>query len=118
MTDATKISLICSMVVLLTALTPGARADQPYQLDNGLTVILRPVPGANQVAVVLLFNLGGDHDPVGRSGITHLLEHLYCTAGAGNRPASHLQLRLIRAIPLWGFCRAALMAPAPAATKR
>lgn len=58
-----------------------------YELDNGLTVILRPVSGANQVAVVVLFNLGADHDPVGRSGKVHLLEHLYITAAAGDMPA-------------------------------
>ncbi len=59
----------------------------PYKLDNGLTVILRPVPTSSQVAVVVLFNLGGDHDPLGKSGRAHLLEHLYCTAAAGDTPA-------------------------------
>ncbi len=59
----------------------------PYKLDNGLTVILRPVPTSSQVAVVVLFNLGGDHDPIGKSGRAHLLEHLYCTAAAGDTPA-------------------------------
>jgi zinc protease len=82
-----RIGLISSIAVLLTALTVHAGPPEPYQLDNGLTVILRPVSGANQVAVVLLFNLGGDHDPAGKSGRAHLLEHLYCTAGAGDTPA-------------------------------
>ena len=59
----------------------------PYQLDNGLTVILRPVPTSSQAAVVVLFNLGGDHDPIGKSGRAHLLEHLYCTSAAGDTPA-------------------------------
>ena len=59
----------------------------PYKLENGLTIILRPVPTANQVALVVLFNLGGDHDPVGKSGKAHLLEHLYSTAAAGDMPA-------------------------------
>ena len=59
----------------------------PYKLDNGLTVILRPVPTSSQVAIVVLFNLGGDHDPIGKSGRAHLLEHLYCTAAAGDTPA-------------------------------
>ena len=65
----------------------NAEIPAPYKLDNGLTIILRPVPTANQVALVVLFNLGGDHDPVGKSGRAHLLEHLYCTAAAGDAPA-------------------------------
>ncbi len=64
-----------------------AEIPAPYKLDNGLTIILRPVPTANQVALVVLFNLGGAHDPVGKSGKAHLLEHLYSTAAAGDMPA-------------------------------
>ena len=59
----------------------------PYKLDNGMTVILRPVAASSQVAIVVLFNVGGDHDPIGKSGRAHLLEHLYCTAAAGDTPA-------------------------------
>ena len=64
-----------------------AEIPAPYKLNNGLTVILRPVSTANQVALVVLFNLGGDHDPVGKSGRAHLLEHLYSTAAAGDMSA-------------------------------
>lgn len=60
---------------------------EPLRLENGLTVILRPLPGATQAAVVVLFNVGGDHDPEGRSGLAHLLEHVYVTAAAGPTPA-------------------------------
>ena len=71
-----------------------AEIPAPYKLDNGLTIILRPVPTASQVALVVLFNLGGDHDPIGKSGRAHLLEHLYCTAAAGDTPARDaMQLR-------------------------
>jgi len=45
------------------------------------------VPAATRAAVVVLFHLGGDHDPPGKSGRTHLLERLYCTAAAGDTPA-------------------------------
>ncbi len=82
-----KVVLTTSMVVFLMSPTLLAEMPKPYELDNGLTVILRPVPAANQVAVVVLFDLGNDHDPVGRSGRAHLLEHLYCTAAAGDMPA-------------------------------
>ena len=81
-----SISLICSVVLLCSASALRGASQTPYKLDNGLTVILRPVSEAKQVAVVVLFDLGGDHDPVGRSGRAHLLEHLYCTAAAGKTP--------------------------------
>ena len=70
----------------------------PYKLDNGLTIILRPVPTANEVALVGLFNLGDGHDPVGKSGRAHLLAHLYSTAAAGDtqaRDVMQLQKRYV-----------------------
>jgi len=79
--------LIMIGCVLFAAPTLLAETPEPYKLDNVLTVILRPVPTANKVVVVMLYNLGGAHDPVGKSGMAHLLEHLYCTAAAGVTPA-------------------------------
>jgi zinc protease len=58
-------------------------ALEEFQLPNGLTVLLRPVPQSKTVALVLLFNLGEDHDPPGKSGLAHLVEHLFCVAAAG-----------------------------------
>ena len=81
-----------------TAKISDAERPAPYKLENGLTVILRPVPTANQVALVVLFNLGDGHDPVGKSGRAHLLAHLYCTAAAGDTPArdaTQLQKRYV-----------------------
>jgi zinc protease len=54
-----------------------------FRLENGLTVIVRPIEGANEVALVVLYKIGGDHDPEGRSGLAHLVEHVYITAAAG-----------------------------------
>jgi len=39
------------------------------ELKNGLVVLLRPVQGADRIAMVTLFAVGGDHDPQGRSGM-------------------------------------------------
>jgi zinc protease len=67
-----------------------AGAPQPverFQLDNGLTVLVRPVQGAKEVALVVLYALGGDQDPEGRSGLAHLIEHVYVTAAAGSKKA-------------------------------
>ena len=73
--------------VLFAVPTLFAETPDPYKLDNGLTVILRPMPKASKVALVVLFDLGGAHDPIGKSGMAHLLEHLYVTAAAGDTPA-------------------------------
>jgi zinc protease len=61
---------------------PPGKAGQ-FRLDNGLTVRVRPINGADNVALLVLYRIGGDHDPQGRSGLAHLVEHLYVTAGAG-----------------------------------
>jgi zinc protease len=58
-----------------------------FQLANGLVVLLHPVRGAQQVAIVVLYNLGGRSDPPGRSGLGHLVEHVYVTAAAGDSEA-------------------------------
>ena len=39
------------------------------------------------MALLVLYRIGGDHDPQGRSGLAHLVEHLYVTAAAGGRTA-------------------------------
>ena len=84
-------SLITIACVLFAVSMSAANTLEPYTLDNGLTVILRPVPTANKVAFVVLFNLGGIHDPIGKSGMAHLLEHLYVTAAAGDTPARNVR---------------------------
>ncbi len=66
---------------------PPAAATQRFRLDNGLTVRIRPIQGAGDVALLVLYNVGGDHDPLDRSGLAHLVEHLYLTAAAGAGPA-------------------------------
>ena len=77
--------------VMLLAGGRGARAAEPkveaFALENGLRVMLRPVEGATQVALVVLYGVGGDHDPEGKSGLAHLVEHLYVTAAAGETPS-------------------------------
>ncbi len=69
------------------ALDSTSAAPGQFQLDNGLTVMIRPIQGAGNVALLVLYKVGGDHDPQGRSGLAHLVEHLYVTAAAGAEPA-------------------------------
>jgi zinc protease len=63
---------------------PGA---ERFQLANGLTVMLRPIKGARMVALIVLYSIGADHDPEGRSGLAHMVEHVYVTAAAGQEKA-------------------------------
>lgn len=68
-------------------LVPEAAPVEKYRLDNGLTVILRPVAGTEDAALAIVYDIGTDHDPAGQSGLGHLVEHLYLTAAAGLAPA-------------------------------
>lgn len=82
-------ALLSLAVVTMLACAPARAADpavQRFTLDNGLRVILRPTATAQQTALVVLFDIGERHDPPGRSGMGHLIEHLYCTAATADAP--------------------------------
>lgn len=57
-----------------------------FTLDNGLRVTLRPVENAQKTALVTLFDIGEANNPAGRSGLAHLIEHLYITCATGEIP--------------------------------
>ncbi len=83
-------------LALASALVAAAfGSDDPRaersELANGLDVILRPIEGGGPVALLVLYDLGEEHDPPGRSGLGHLIEHLYVTSAAGSRPATTAQ---------------------------
>lgn len=81
-------------VVALFGAAAGASAanrTQTFRLENGLQVILRPIATAKTSAVLVLFDVGEQNDPAGKSGLAHLVEHLYVTAAAGNQPARNIQ---------------------------
>jgi zinc protease len=83
--------LVSLVAVVVFACAPvhaaTASAEQRFTLDNGLRVILRPTAGAQHTALVVLYDIGERHDPHGRSGMGHLVEHLYVTCAAGVAPA-------------------------------
>ncbi len=62
-----------------------------FELQNGLHVILQPLPTAKTTALVVLYDVGNIHDPKGRSGLAHLAEHLYVTSATQNQPARSVQ---------------------------
>ncbi len=67
--------------------TPPERGVQRFRLPNGLKIVLRPIKGSASTAMVVVYAIGGDHDPEGLSGLGHTIEHLYVTAAAGDRKA-------------------------------
>jgi predicted Zn-dependent peptidase len=53
-------------------------------LDNGLTVLLYPVPGADRGAVESFYRVGFLHEPKGMTQAAHLMEHLVCQCATQN----------------------------------
>ncbi len=79
----------CLVSCLLAIAAVPALADSKlthYELENGLKVWLRPVAGSPEVGLAVVYDVGEDHDPEGKSGLSHLVEHLYVTSAAGTTP--------------------------------
>jgi predicted Zn-dependent peptidase len=56
---------------------PDLRLDlQQFTLDNGLKLLVSPMPYARTAAFSLVVRVGSRHDPPERQGLTHLLEHM------------------------------------------
>ncbi len=85
-----------SLVLCVFALAAGCRKKGPeteFKLDNGLRVELAPSPDGDEVALVVVFDVGADHDPAGRSGMAHLIERLFATMGREGKPNRTVQTR-------------------------
>jgi zinc protease len=80
------------------ALGPGVTQ---FQLKNGLKVILRPIRGVRQTSLVVFYSMGNDHDPHGRTGLAHMLEHVYVTAAAGKTKSRTIDEYLERYSDEW-----------------
>lgn len=83
--------LIITALLLALFANAGQSAEERFTLKNGLKVVLRPVSGTDNVAAIVLYDIGCDHDPKGKSGLTHLIEHLYVTSAAGGTAARDIQ---------------------------
>jgi zinc protease len=55
-----------------------------YRLDNGLRLLLLPDPGADSVAVHIVYLVGSRHEGYGEKGMAHLLEHLLFRRAKGH----------------------------------
>ncbi|MEK7380311.1 MAG: insulinase family protein, partial [Gemmatimonadota bacterium] len=47
-----------------------------YVAPNGLRVLTEQLPGVRSTALGIWVRSGSAHEPVGQTGIAHLLEHL------------------------------------------
>ena len=48
---------------------------ETFTLDNGLQVVVLPIPGSPHVSYMVWYKIGGADDPAGKSGLAHLVEH-------------------------------------------
>jgi len=85
------LALAAAMLLGGCGATPPPQPPEEVTLDNGLTVMLRPMQDTEKVALVVLYAVGGLHDPKGQSGLAHLIEHCYVTAAAGSTPQRDMQ---------------------------
>lgn len=54
-------------------------------LPNRLRVIMAPMKGTNTVTLLVMCSTGSDHEPRGKNGISHFLEHMFFK-GTKKRP--------------------------------
>ncbi|MBL8758522.1 MAG: insulinase family protein [Phycisphaerae bacterium] len=76
------------------AAPPARPAHRDVVLDNGLRVIIVPVPDQTHVAIQAIHPVGFLDDPKGLPQGAHLLEHLLCMGAAGDQPAGAAFARL------------------------
>lgn len=53
-------------------------------LDNGIKLLLAPIPGTAHVAVQAIYPVGFFHEPAGMTQVSHLMEHLICQSATRN----------------------------------
>jgi zinc protease len=79
--------VLCAFALCGVGCRKRAPRAASLRLDNGLRVELLATSGGDKAALALLFDVGADHDPPGRSGMAHLIEHLFSTSGVARKPA-------------------------------
>jgi hypothetical protein len=60
-------------------------AERAFQLQNGLQVDLVAGPCSDSASLVVLINVGIDHDPPGRSGMAHLAGRVLASQAAAGK---------------------------------
>lgn len=104
--------------VLAAAAASALAGPERFTLDNGATVILLPVKGAEYVGIESFYDVGFIDEPSGLTQAAHLLEHCACMGGtvsyAPGESFSHLgRVGMANAETLATFTHYDLMVPAP-----
>lgn len=89
MSRMTKLLAPLSWAILLASTAHAQPAPERMALPNGLRVTLWPLDNASSVAVVTLIDVGERHDPPGRSGLAHAMEHLLVTCATDVSKPTH-----------------------------
>ena len=83
MTQQIRLRLLVLWLALVAATcvwaqSPGSLVGRVTErtLDNGLTVLVLPREGAPVVALQMTYRVGGVDEPVGKTGMAHVLEHM------------------------------------------
>ena len=82
----TKTQWISRFVLVILAGTSSCCFAQVerFRLANGVTIVVSPVPGAGQVGIESVYDVGFVDEPENMVQVSHLLEHLVCySPGAG-----------------------------------
>src|SRR2546423_115109 len=62
-----------------------------YRMDNGLRVVVRPDQSIPIVSVCVWYDVGARDEPVARTGLAHLFEHLMFEGAANVAPNEHVE---------------------------
>ena len=76
-----RVTIWMSLTIALSSSVGCSRAangGDRLVLENGVTVLIKPIAGVNQVGVEALYDVGFMHEPKGMTQASHLLEHLVC----------------------------------------
>jgi zinc protease len=71
-----SITFASALCVLALAVVGCQNKPVSFRLDNGLRVELLPASRGDRAALVVLFDVGADDDPAGRSGMAQVVERL------------------------------------------
>jgi len=67
--------LICALFLLSTGVFAGGRVHE-FSLDNGLQIIVKEDHRAPIVVSQVWYKVGSSYEPVGITGVSHVLEHM------------------------------------------
>ncbi len=89
------VSLLLFVSKLHAQSSPFDQLDlKSFSLENGLEVMVLPMPEQDTLSCAMLYGVGSAHDPQGLQGLTSLLERL-SDAGSGSLDASVQELEAL-----------------------